>query len=317
MFDACRRRYYYHYYLSWNGWSTNAPAVVQEAFKLKRLVSLPLWRGQLVHYVASKVLQSMRAKGRIPDPRKVAEYTDERFEQQLAFSEAKRYLTEPKKHRGRLNIDWLALFEHEYGRPLDPARISRTRNECKSAIETLLSNSILPRALDSDPSGWVIEDLDRAEFSQNFIFNGATVYVKTDFIFREPDGTFIIVDWKTTRERCGRDATARGAAVQLGVYGYYASTVLGIPVNDIRLYEVNLLGGGALTEHTIRAESIELFRRHITAGITELSGVLVDADRERNEPGPIDRFPKIENGACRSCNFYRICKDENYNLFIK
>ena len=100
MFETCRRRYYFHYYLSWNGWNARAPAIAREAFKLKRLVSLPLWRGQLVHYIASKVLQSMKRKGRIPERHDVLRYMDERFEHQLAFSAGRHYLTEPKKSGG-------------------------------------------------------------------------------------------------------------------------------------------------------------------------------------------------------------------------
>lgn len=313
MFDTCRRRYYFHYYLSWNGWNASAPAIVREAFKLKRLVSLPLWRGQLVHYIASKVLQSIKKRGRIPDTRDVRQYTLDRFDHQLAFSQSKHYLTESKKKGGKLNIDWLALFEHEYGRTLDPGRTERAREECVKAIEGLLHSPILRQAAETDSSEWIIEDLDHAEFSQNFIFDGVTVYVKTDFIFRERDGALCIVDWKTTRDPGPPGGTARGepdAAVQLGVYGYYAAHVLGVPVDEIRLYEVNLLRGGAVTEHAVRGEMLERFSEHIAGGIEKLSSVLIGGDRQRNEPKSADHFPKIDNGKCRSCNFFRICKDE-------
>lgn len=309
MFDACRRRYYFHYYLSWNGWNARAPAVVREAFKLKRLVSLPLWRGQLVHYVAAKVLQSAKRKGRIPDADDVVRYTRERFDRQLAFSRRKRYLTEPKKRRGKLNIDWLALFEHEYDRTLDPRRIDRTRDECETAVAGLLENPVLRRAVATDRDQWMVEDLDHAEFSQNFDFDGVTVYAKTDFIFQDRDGTLCIVDWKTGRG-AGAGEGAGSAAIQLGVYGYYAATVLGVPVDRIRLYEVNLLERGTVTEHAVGESTIDRFREHIARGIDKLSSVLVEGDRERNEPLGIDHFPVITDGRCRNCNFFRICKDE-------
>ncbi len=313
MFDTCRRRYYFHYYLSWNGWNASAPGIVREAFKLKRLVSLPLWRGQLVHYIASKVLQSLKKRKRMPDSRDVVRYTLERFDRQLAFSQSKQYLTESKKKGGKLNIDWLALFEHEYGRTLDPERIERAREECVEAIEGLLRGPMLRRAAETDSNEWVIEDLDHAEFSQNFTFDGITVYVKTDFLFRERDGALCIVDWKTTREPGPPGGAARGepgAAVQLGVYGYYAARVLGVPVDMIRLFEVNLLRGGEVTEHAVREEMLERFSEHIAGGIAKLSSVLSDGDRQRNEPKSAGHFPKIDNGRCSNCNFFRICKDE-------
>lgn len=315
MFDECTRRYYYHYYLSWGGWKTNAPRVVREAFKLKRLVSLSLWRGQLVHYVTSKVLQSMKVKGRIPRKEDVIGYILERFQKQVDFSKARRYLTEPKRKGKKLNIDWLALLEHEYNRELDADRIERARQECIQGIEGLFKSPILSSIGETDPGGWFIEDLDHAEFSQSFQFQGVTVYVKTDLMFRGRDGTFNIVDWKTYRAMEPGDRNqpfSRDAQVQLGIYSYYAVQVLQESLDLIRLYEVNLLEGGKVIEYNANKESIEAFTGHIKTGISKLAATLRDGDTERNEPLPPRSFSKIDNGRCRFCNFYRICKDENY-----
>jgi len=307
MFDSCPRRYYFHYYLSWGGWERSAPLIAREAFRLKRLTSLPLWRGQLVHYVASKVLASLRTRGRIPPLEDVSAYIMERFDTQLAFSEERRYLREPKKSRGRLNIDWLALFEHEYGIGIEPERIERARGECVEAMENLIGSGILSRIARTDTSGWAIEDIDLGQFSQVFDFEGARVFAKTDFMFRGDDGTFNIVDWKTF----SGESSAGKARVQLGVYGYYAASVLGEPLETIRLHEVNLLAdGAAVTEYEIGEADLDEFRGRIRAGIEKLSSVLVGADIGRNEALPPESFPGNESGGCRRCNFYRICIDE-------
>ena len=318
MFDHCRRRYYCHYYLSWGGWQPGAPAVVREAFKLKRLVSLSLWRGQLVHYVASLVLRSMKAKGRIPEQEKVIAFTLERFRTQFEFSRGKRYLTTPKKTSESLNIDWLALIDHEYGRPLSDAAVERTRVECVQAIEALLDSSILATISETDRATWDIEDPSSGAFAQQFEVGGATVYVKPDFLFRGADGTLRIVDWKTNRsaaaEADAAEAEPRNAAVQLGIYGYYAARILGEPVASIRLLEVNLLAGGRSIEHVIDEESIARAGEAIASGIKKLAGVLVGCDTARNEALPRERFTVVENGMCRFCNFFRICKDESCPL---
>jgi hypothetical protein len=311
LFDECPRKYYFHYYLSWGGWERNAPHISREAFKLKRLVSLSLWRGQLVHYIVSKILQSMKARRRIPEKHEVLDYTSERFEAQLEFSRSRRYLTESKKRGSRINIDWLALVEHEYGRPIDGARLDRARDECMAGIEGFYSSPLLPRIESSDPSGWMIEDLDHAEFSQVIDINSVTVYAKTDFMFREADSSFNIVDWKTNRSNDeGRYPAAGGNRTQLGVYGYYATTVLSEPLERLRLLEVNLLDGGLVKEHPIDKDDLRSFLVDVESGIEKLSGLLVDSDAKRNEPSAPARFPKIENGRCASCNFFRICKDE-------
>jgi hypothetical protein len=317
-FDHCLRRYYFHYYLSWGGWQAGAPAVAREAFKLKRLVSLPLWRGQLVHYVASMVLRSMKAKGKIPDREKVIAYTLERFETQFEFSREKRYLSTPKKSFESLNIDWLALIDHEYGRPVADAALERTRGECVRAIEGLYAGPILGVVQETDRARWDIEDLASGAFSQQFEHGGATVFVKTDFMFRGGDGTLRIVDWKTNRgavaEADAAEDEPRNAAVQLGIYGYYAARILGEPVASIRLLEINLLDGGRSIEHAADEESVARAGATIASGIEKLAGVLAGRDTARNEALPYARFPAIESGLCRFCNFYRICKDESCSL---
>jgi hypothetical protein len=226
---------------------------VREAFKLKRLVSLPLWRGQLVHYVASKFLQSMKVKGAIPDREAVIRYTLERFDAQLAFSRAKRYLTTPKKSGAALNIDWLALLDHEYERPLADDLLLRVRAECVRGIEGLYECPLIETLRETDTGGWVIEDIDTGAFSQSFAFEGITVFVKTDFLFRDRHGNLCIVDWKTNAGTepavDAREEEPRDAALQLGVYEYYAVHALGEPLDSIRLYEVNLLDHGRVREH--------------------------------------------------------------------
>ncbi len=315
-FNACRRRYYFHYYVSWGGWKTGASPIAREAFKLKRLASLPLWRGQLVHYVLSKVLQSMKAKGKIPDKEAVVGYTLERFETQYEFSHSKKYLSTPKKTRDVLNIDWLALFDHEYGRPITPAALEKIREECVHGIEGLYESSILSDIKETDRAAWDIEDIDGGSFSQQFNFGGVTIFVKTDFMYRGADGTLRIVDWKTSR---GTESVAgaeeeepRNAAVQLGIYGYYAARILREPITSIRLYEVDLLNRGRIIEHAADAESVARAEEHIKNGIALLRTVLQGGDTSRNEALPSVYFPKIENGLCTFCNFFRICEDESY-----
>ncbi|MBN2184221.1 MAG: PD-(D/E)XK nuclease family protein [Candidatus Krumholzibacteriota bacterium] len=319
LFEDCRRKYYFHYYLSWEGWKKTASPLRQEAFKLKRLVSLPLWRGQLVHYVTAKVLESMRRKGKIPPAKDVASYTAERFQQQLDFSRRKLYLSQPKKRGDRLNIDWLALFEHEYGRELSKISIERTLDESVQGVECLLRSPIIDIISKTDPAHWIIENIDLAEFAQVFDFEGARVFAKTDFIYTGNDGSFNIIDWKTFRRKEGdtEDEKTGKAGTQLGVYGYYAANVLGKPIEKVRLYEVNLLGPGNHIEQIINRENIDTFCAHIRGGISRLSSLLVDRDIDKNLPLPHRHFPKNVSDSCRFCNFFRICLDEKSSLRLE
>lgn len=307
-FDSCPRRYFFHYYLSWGGWMRDAPSLSREAFLLKRLVSLPLWRGQLVHYITAKVLQSIRSKGRIPREKDVIGYTEERVSSQLRFSSERRYVNQPKSVRGRLNIDWLALFEHEYGINLSFATIEKTREEIIRALKNLLKSPILELISKTDSSHWIIENIDFSEFAQSFTFKGVDVYVKTDFIFRSSDGSLKVIDWKTYRGLdSGKDRAGPESADQLAIYGYYAATQLGERPANIELVEVNLLDEAR--EKSMRIDRKDLLRAEyrLESGISKLAGFLIDADTERNEPLPPDRFRPLSGRRCRYCNFRRIC----------
>jgi hypothetical protein len=303
------------------GWDAGSSALVKEAFKLKRLASLFLWRGQLVHYIASKFLQSMKVKGRIPDRGAVVAYTLERFNAQLEFSRSKLYLTTPKKSRDRLNIDWLALFEHEYGREIGTDLLAAVRSECVRGVEGLFESPLTGALAGTAPETWVIENLDTGAFAEQFQVRGVPVFVKTDFIFRDREGTLCIVDWKTFSGKepavDAKEEEPKNASIQLGVYQYYACRVLGEPLGSVRLYEVNLLDHGRVKEHAANEESFRAAERCIEEGIAELSAVLVRGDTSRNEAVAPEHFPKIEDGRCRFCNFFRICKDESSPLRLE
>ncbi|MCK4236174.1 MAG: PD-(D/E)XK nuclease family protein, partial [Candidatus Krumholzibacteria bacterium] len=191
-----------------------------------------------------------------------------------------------------------------------------TKQKCVQAIKGLFESPMLQLIADSDPAGWIIEDLDHAEFSQYFQYEDVKVYVKTDLMFRGKDGTFNIVDWKThsgTKPFDEEVHRSQDSSVQLGVYGYYAVNVRKEPLGSIRLYEVNLLGGGCVTGFYVDDESMEIFRDHIRKGISKLSSLLVGGDIERNEPLSPEHFPKVESRHCPFCNFFRICKDESFS----
>ena len=309
LFDSCRKRYYFHYYLSWEGWKSRAPEISREAFLLKRLVSLALWRGQLVHYITSKVLQSTRSKGRIPPEDKVLEYAGERFEKQYQFSARRRYLDTPKKTGGKLNIDWLALFDHEYGLRIPAGRLEKAREEVNEGLKNLINSDILRRASLSDSSQWVIENIDMSEFAQSFYFGGVKIFVKTDFIFRNREGLLNIVDWKTFS---GGGSNENGGKTQLGLYGFYAVSHMNEQPEKVLLTEVNLLDSASEKSFHLDYKDISRAKERIVKGVEKLSSVIHGGDIDKNRPLPPEKFPPEPGAQCRFCNFRRMCDEAAY-----
>jgi hypothetical protein len=233
----------------------------------------------------------------------VLEYAGERFDRQFEFSAERRYLNTPKKRKNRLNIDWLALFEHEYGIEIAPGRIEKARSEVFESLKNLLGSGILERASATDPSDWAIEDIDFSEFAQSFYLEGVKIFVKTDFIFRTADGELNIVDWKTYRKARG----GTGDDDQLGVYGYYAASELEEPPENVILTEVNLLNAAAERSFRLNHRLLDRAAERIENGIEKLSSLLIRSDTESNEPLPEKSFRPAPGDQCRFCNFRRIC----------
>jgi len=253
----------------------------------------------------------MRAKKRIPAENNVINYTVESFNKQFNFSKEKKYLHEPKKTKGKLNIDWLALRDHEYGIDIPAEDLEKTRGECLKAIKSLLKSPILEKISKTDSFKWVIEDIDFSEFAQSFQFEETTIFLKTDLMFSSNDGTFNIVDWKTfsskhsftDKEKSGR------AGDQLGIYGYYAATILGKPIDNINMYEVNLLDEAREEIYTINEESVVKAVERIKKGIEKLASIIVDNDTYINNPLAYQYFPPNRGYRCKSCNFRMICDE--------
>jgi len=56
----CARRYYYHYYLSWEGWKPEGPPARRKAYTLKLMLNLDMLAGQIVHEVIRELFDRQR-----------------------------------------------------------------------------------------------------------------------------------------------------------------------------------------------------------------------------------------------------------------
>jgi DNA helicase II / ATP-dependent DNA helicase PcrA len=133
---------------------------------------------------------------------------------------------DPYARRGTAFHAWL---EQRFGgdRLLDLDELPGAADE-GAAPDTALAE--LQRAfLDS---GWA----DRAPVQVEVPFAteiaGVVVRGRMDAVFRDPDGTFDVVDWKTGRRPAG--AAAQAAAVQLAAYRLAWAALAGVPVRRVR-----------------------------------------------------------------------------------
>jgi CRISPR/Cas system-associated exonuclease Cas4 (RecB family) len=167
-FLSCRRQYFYDYYLKYD---RDHPT--QKIRNLKRLTSVPLEKGNIVHHVIGVFLRRLLASEEPIDVRRFMDYAERTAEEQCnSKSFAEVYYGETE------NIDASGFFD-----------------EIRVALESFLNSDrykwITKEAIDVKKD-WVIEPRGYGETR----LNGMKAYCKVDFLFPVGEDIYVI-DWKT------------------------------------------------------------------------------------------------------------------------
>ena len=291
----CRRRYYYHYYQKWGGWSWNAPQNIQKTYFLTKLTSLPALVGDAVHRTIKKLLEQKIQYGRfvLEDPALFAR--KELLTRTWLDSLAERWRKSPKK--------FPPMFETYYGELPSRERLKEFGAKTTRCLETFLQSDITKELQEDDPKRWLAVDPDLSE-APELRFEGRKVYAIPDFARRTTGGSVEIWDWKTGKPGEHDD-------LQLLSYALYAQKHWMVGPDKIRLFAFYLDSDSeysGVKEVPSSDESFERIRSVIRDDFSLMDGLL--ADKEKNVPmAPDPHFPRIEEGPrCRYCNFKELCE---------
>ncbi len=285
LYHECLRAYWFTYYGSWGGWDAQAPPEVRQAYVEKKLTSRAMWTGTVVHAIAEEGVKLGRAGGG-DDVEDAVRAARNRAETDIAQSDSGAWLRRPARLTG--------FAEHYYGTPVTPEQWDAAVTEIERQVRNLHRSRIYRRLLD------VPERIREVEELQRFPVADGEVYVSLDVLVDDGRGGVVIIDWKTG------DAHSEGTiAAQLGVYGLYATDVLGVPADRIVAMHVNLRHETE-TRHPVGPAEIEAAGAEVAAGLRLLRSRLRDvaeniADKED--------FPTLPEGdpKCRWCNLRRSC----------
>lgn len=283
LLQACPRAYWYTYYGSWGGWNWDAPPETQDLWLQKKLTSVPLWTGTLVHGLAEGLL--LRAgEGQALSEEEAVDLALERANRDIRDSELRRgrpgKQARFQEHYYQVEVDW---------DPVVDEIVRQTRG--------LFQNRIFRRLLQ------VPERIREVEKLQRFAVGDAEVYVSLDVLVDDGQGGAVIIDWKTGD---AHDDAEIGA--QLGVYGLYVHGVLGVPDDRIVAMHVNLRHQEE-TRHPVGETEIAAARESIATGMAAMRAKL--RNPERNLANQED-FPPLDPGSarCQWCVFRRSCGRE-------
>lgn len=285
--NTCRRQYYFHYYGSWGGWEESAENITRKLYQLKKMITLSMLAGDVIHRMISIILEALKSGHEIPEKTTVAD-SIQLFKKAWRESKSGKWKTNPKSKTN--------LFEHYYDeRPTDEQLLGIRDTIIESIRGFYLSDSFAFIQTLS-PREWLTkEDFDA------FDFQGTRVWVKLDFATRHGERIYIY-DWKTGKE-VFEDET------QLAVYALYALSKWGVEIKNFRLFDIYLkkrLPVKVKLNEALIANAEDV----MTQSIDEMRELLDDECENR---ASIDNFPMVENSAfCKRCFFKEICYPDSW-----
>lgn len=287
-FEGCLRAYWYQYYGSWGGWNADSPPDVRDAYVQKKLTSRAMWIGTVVHGVAEAGIRRA-VDGRGPDMESAIRGTVRRAREDITGSHTGRWLERPARRVG--------FREHYYGEEVADADWDASLAEIERQIRALYAHRIFRRILDVPERVREVEELRR------FPVGDGEAYVSLDVLMDDGRGGVVIIDWKT-----GEAHAEDVIAAQLGVYGLYATRVLGVPEGAIRALHVNVRHGTE-TQHPVGPGEIAEAETTMRSSLAAMRGRLVDIDENIASK---DDYPEVpaSDPRCGWCTFRRVCGKE-------
>lgn len=287
MLRECRRKYYLNYFQSWNGWLNSAPLEKKMAYTLKKMSSIPMWTGSVIHDSIEAGLRIKRSGG-TPKLQDMEDAAIQALRKGWIDSTQKRWEACPSKA--------LNLFEHYYKVEVPQEKVDGIKLKVLRCLRNLWKSEIWSQIM-----GLGTQDLVALEEFQSFTMKtGERVSVKIDCGFKKSP-LVKLLDWKTGK-------ASAGVIDQLVTYGMYALKMGWVKrLDDLRIVPVYLD-----TENGVRSEELsvtmEMCARQASI-IQQEYPLLMEAD---NLQGDINRFPVTDNQhACKFCNFKGICSGAN------
>jgi len=297
----CPRRAFYEYY------SSGEPDFGSDAWRLKELVSLPMFAGSTVDYVISRGLDRIRAGA---DVSEMAEAGRRHFRKGLKRSTE---IVNVMRRRARTMDErksepFHGLLHDYYELNLGVEYVELLESRVVECLTRFEESEVFERVRAAEPANWgTIAKVDE-DVAPSFSLRGFKVYAAFDFVFYE-DSELFILDWKTGADRCSAKETADR---QLGVYALWAASARRHPINCIHTQAVWLQSDAEWQPRHVDRDELKRLRDGILAEI-EAEQSLLSIKRFKNRTeywAQLKDFPARPSGKiCLNCKFREICAE--------
>jgi hypothetical protein len=142
-FEECSRKYFYHYYGSWEGWSWNAPQRQKELYLHKKLVNRWMWMGTVVHKAVEYLLKQHREGEELESLEYYLDLITKRMRKDYSGSISGKYPSRPSKIVG--------LFEHHYAESIESSVWKELNGQALECFETFWNSKYLLKYSHAEP----------------------------------------------------------------------------------------------------------------------------------------------------------------------
>ncbi len=283
-FNECRRRYFFQYYLKWNGWDSDAPAERRIAYRLSQMTCLPLLAGLAAHEAIRLLLETVRGRATLEGPPE--EYAANYMRRVWTDARAQRWLTRPKQYP--------PVFELYYQDGVAREELVRFGEISRRAVRNFAASPLFAELRESDTKAWLAVD-DPIDFNSPDVFtiDGCRVWARPDFA-RQAGDRCVIFDWKTGSQK-PEDRT------QILSYALHARDRWKFPADRIDAVAVYLGDGVEQVRFDVDDEALA----EVTDLIRSDLGHLKTLEARSNDE---TAFPTVDDPrACAQCFFQEIC----------
>lgn len=289
LFSECRRKYYFHYYQSHNGWLRDSDEEAKKTYRLKQLTNLYLLLGDGIHQIAEAALKEWRDEKSLPAEeeslKRIRRYLNQAY---LDSRKREQWASAPKK----MNM----LHEIYYSDKLPEYRVEQIKQRMAACVEQFFKSSSLQEV----QAGQDIRIIEVEELN-TFLVEGNKVYVKLDLLYKRQDDVWVIVDWKTGAESEKNDR-------QLLLYALFLNDKYEVPYEKMEI-RVEYLLSGECSIVDMNIEEIEKIKNQVLESTNEMKSFL--SDEADNKPLPKASFPaEPEKKKCIFCSYQEICEEK-------
>lgn len=272
-------------------WLRDADSLSKHTYRLKKITSLEILFGSIVHDTVYQVIQHMLNGGSIPAEDKLVNTIRKQLNQGFLDSIKREHLWFDKpKHYTMLHEIYYSQDDQ-----LPDYKVSKIQERLRAVMRNFLNSRTFQD----------IQDQQRFYFveSENFRYmsrQGVKIYIVMDFVYRDREtGKWIIVDWKTGK-------ASEEDRNQLALYALYLKEKFDIESLDDIVIRNEYLLDGSHKEHQLSPSELSNVETLFNMSLTEMSHYL--ADIYENKPLDIEEFPmQQDDRKCARCNYQELC----------